>query len=343
MGKNTVYIYLLKRISLAILTLFVILTVSYTLLRLAPGDPTKSSILGEDESSKGLDSEKGLEQQGSYLRKKLYLDKPIYVGMFYWFKNAAHGDFGVSASFDKGQPVKNIILSRMRVSLKLNIWAIIISYFIAIPLGIYSSIFSHTKTDKVVTIGLFILYSLPVFWVALCMQAVFCEGGFYSVFPISGQPDFNIAKMSTWQIFFTSAKYYFLPIMCLSYGGLASLSRYARSGMLDVLHREYIRTARAKGLPESVVIFKHALRNALILMVTIFAGLLPGLIAGSVMVEWVFNIEGMGWLSMAALSSRDYPILMALFAISGILTLAGILISDILYVIVDPRISFKGR
>ena len=338
------FIYLLKRISLAVFTLFIILTVSYTLLRLAPGDPTKSSMLGETEAaSKGFDSEKGLEQQGSYLREKLHLDKPIYIGLFYWFNDALHGDFGTSASFDKGQPVKDIILKRMRVSLRLNIWAIIVSYLIAIPIGIYSSIFSHTKTDKMLTVVLFILYSLPVFWVALGLQAMFCEGGYYDVFPISGQPDFDIDSMNTWEIFLNSAKYYFLPIACLSYGGLASLSRYARSGMLDVLHREYIRTARAKGLPESVVVFKHALRNSLILMITIFAGLLPGLIAGSVMVEWVFNIEGMGWLSMSALSSRDYPILMALFAISGILTLAGILISDILYVVVDPRISFKGR
>ena len=337
------FIYLLKRITLAIFTLLIILTVSYTLLRLAPGDPTKSSMLGGGGIGEGFDSDKGLDQQGSYLREKLHLDKPIYVGLFYWFNDALHGDFGRSASFDKGEPVKDIILKRMRVSLRLNIWAIIVSYFIAIPIGIYSSVFSHSKTDKLITVVLFILYSLPVFWVALGLQAMFCEGGFLGVFPISGQPDFSISNMGTWEIFFASAKYYFLPILCLSYGGLASLSRFARSGMLDVLHREYIRTARAKGLPESVVILKHALRNSLILMITIFAGLLPGLIAGSVMVEWVFNIEGMGWLSMSALSSRDYPILMALFAISGILTLAGILISDIMYVVVDPRISFKGR
>ncbi|UDQ97631.1 ABC transporter permease [Lentisphaerota bacterium WC36G] len=338
------YLYFLKRICLAIFTLFVILTVSYTLLRLAPGDPTKSSMLSENSSSnQGLDSEKGLEETGNYLEKKLHLDKPIYVGLFYWFKDALRGDFGVSASFDKGEPVKDIILRRMWVSLRLNIWAILISYFIAVPLGIYSAVFTKSHSDKVITLWLFILYSLPVFWVAICLQALLCKGGFYGVFPISGQPDFPTESLSTWEIFCKSAMYYILPVACLSYGGLASLSRYVRSGMLEVLHKEYIRTARSKGVPESVVIMKHAFRNALILMITIFAGLLPGLIAGSVMVEWVFNIEGMGWLSMSALSSRDYPILMALFAISGILTLTGIFISDMLYVLADPRISFKGR
>ena len=336
--------YIAKRLFLSCVTLLVILSVSYCLLRLAPGDPTKSSMLGGNNiSEQGMDSEKGRSGKDNFFAKQLHLDKPIYIGLFYWFKAALQGDFGRSVSFEKGRPVTDIIASRLPVTLNINVWAIIISYLIAIPVGIYSSVRLNSKSDRVMTLFLFILYSLPVFWVALCLQALLCEGGYWALFPIKGQPDLEITGLTTWEIFLQSAFHYVLPVFCLCYGGLASLSRYARSGMLDVLNREYIRTARAKGLPESVVIFKHAFRNALILMVTIFAGLLPGLIAGSVMVEFVFNIEGMGWLSMSALSSRDYPIMMALFSFTGILTLGGILLSDILYVFVDPRISFEGR
>ena len=137
--------------------------------------------------------------------------------------------------------------------------------------------------------------------------------------------------------------YYILPVTCLSYAGFAGLSRYARVGMLEVIRKDYIRTARTKGLPEYTVILKHALRNALIILITLFAGLLPGLIAGSIIIEHVFSIPGMGSLSMEALTSRDIPILMALFGFGGALTLAGILIADFLYVLVDPRITFQKK
>jgi peptide/nickel transport system permease protein len=142
---------------------------------------------------------------------------------------------------------------------------------------------------------------------------------------------------------FDTAKHYVIPVFCLSYAGIAGISRYARSSMLDAVGQDYIRTARAKGLSERVVIFKHAFRNALIILITLFAGLLPGLVAGSIIIEYIFNIPGMGSLSMMALSSRDIPLLMALFSFGGFLTLSGILISDLLYVIADPRISFESR
>ena len=149
--------------------------------------------------------------------------------------------------------------------------------------------------------------------------------------------------MSTWTILGKTALHYILPVFCLSYAGFAGLTRFTRSGMLEVIHQDYIRTARAKGASETSVILHHAFRNALIIMITLFAGLLPSLVGGSILVEYVFNIPGMGSLSMLALSSRDIPLLMALFAFGGVLTLLGILLADILYVIADPRINFESR
>ncbi|MEA2012883.1 MAG: ABC transporter permease [Verrucomicrobiota bacterium] len=336
-------LYILKRFSGVLLTLFVILLVSYSLVRMAPGDPTKSSMLGENSAmTEGISADESALTVNRSLREKLYLDKPIYIGFFFWLRSAIlHGDLGDSATVDKGKPVTELILERIPVTLSLNIFAIIITYSIALPVGIYSAVFQNSFLDKGSALFFFILYSIPGFWLALVLQALFCEGGKFPFFPIDGLSSSGVIGKSTWQIFAESAKHYILPVLCLSYAGFAGLSRYARSSMLEIIRQDYIRTARAKGLSESVVIFKHLFRNGLITLITLFAGLLPGLIAGSIIIEYVFNIPGMGTLSMMALTSRDIPVLMALFAFGGGLTLLGILLSDVFYVIADPRISFK--
>jgi len=185
-------------------------------------------------------------------------------------------------------------------------------------LGYTRSVSINSKVDSVITIILFLLYSLPVFWVALLLQVTLCDGGCLPIFPLKGISGGDINGLSTWSILLKSASYYVLPVICLSYAGIAGLSRFARSSMLEVVRKDYIRTARAKGLPEHVVIFKHALRNAVIILITLFAGLIPGLIMGSIIIEYVFSIPGMGDLSMLALSSRDLPLLMALFCFAGV-------------------------
>ncbi|QSH40320.1 ABC transporter permease [Lentisphaerota bacterium ZTH] len=336
--------YIIKRLLLAVITLFVIMALSYFLLRLTPGDPTRSAVIGGDSPGSNLSSEKGEFAENTSLRKRLYLDKPIYIGFYFWLKGViTDGDFGASASIDPGRPVTDIILERLPVTVKLNFWSVLVIYLFAIPLGIYSAIYPDTKFDRGITFFLFFLYSLPVIWVALLLQASFCEGGWLSLFPLKGLRPANPESMTTWQILWHTALHYVMPVICLSYAGFAGISRFARSSMLDVVNQDYIRTARAKGLPEHVVILKHALRNGLITLITLFAGLLPGLVAGSIITEYVFSIPGMGSLSLLSLSSRDYPVQMALFCFGGALTLGGILLSDILYVIVDPRISFSNR
>ena len=333
-------VYILKRLLLALATLLVILLVSYVLLRLAPGDPTRSSMFGSDAAGSALDASKGALMRNNAMRERLHLDEPLLTGFGLWLKAVVcDGDFGVSAAVDPGRPVTALILERLPVTVTLNFWAVVITYLLAIPLGVYAAIYADSWFDRVSAFGLFLLYSLPVMWVGLLLQALLCDGGSFPIFPLKGVTPDNVDNLSIWRLQWETLRHYALPVFCLAYGGFAGLSRYARSGMLEVIHSDYIRTARAKGVPETVVIWHHAFRNALITLITLFGGLLPGLVAGSVLVEYIFNIPGMGALSLVALSSRDYPLQMALFAFAGALTLAGILISDLLYLAADPRIK----
>lgn len=334
-----------KRILLSFITILIILAASYLLLRLSPGDPTRSSFLGENSAAtSGLSSEKGISNRNTSIEEELHLNEPIYIGFYYWLKKAIiDGDFGKSISVDKGKAVFSIIFERIPITLTLNLWAILITYSIAIPIGVFSAITKREKSDKVITFLLFLLYSLPVFWVTLLLQTFLCKGGIFPMFPLKGISTDIVSGMSSWEIVGQLSMHYILPIICLSYAGFAGLSRYCKESMADVINKDYIRTARAKGLPESQVVFKHALKNALITLITLFAELIPGLIAGSIIVEYIFNIPGIGDLSMLALSSRDIPLLMGLFMLNSILTLLGILIADISYTLADPRINFNAK
>ncbi|MDR0932667.1 MAG: ABC transporter permease [Victivallales bacterium] len=335
--------YIVKRLLLATFTLLAILLVSYVLLRLAPGDPTKSNIFGSDAAPSSLDASKGALRRSNVLREKLNLDKPIIVGFALWLKALVlHGDFGVSASVDPGKPVTTMILERLPITLSLNFWAIIITYLCAIPLGVYAAVHAGGHFDRGSAFVLFLLYSLPVMWVALLLQTTLCEGGKWPIFPLKGLSVANADSLSTWQLQWELLRCYTLPVLCLTYANFAGLSRYARNGMLEVIHSDYIRTARAKGVSETGVIWRHGFRNGLITLITLFGGLLPSLVAGSLLVEYIFNIPGMGTLSLLALSSRDYPLQMALFAFTGMLTLGGIFVSDMLYLAADPRIKLQS-
>ena len=335
-------IYILKRLLLAGATLLAILFVSYAMLRLAPGDPTRSSMFGSDNAGSAVDSEKGGFIRNTALREKLDLDRPILEGFYRWLKKIVlHGDFGESASVDPGKPVTALILERLPVTLTLNCWAVLITYLLAIPIGVWTAAHAGSFGDRFAEILLFALYSLPVMWVGLMLQALLCEGGLHALFPLHGLSVPEPERLSIWRLQLEIIRHYALPVLCLCYGGFAGLSRYARGSMLEVIHCDFIRTARAKGVPEFEVIWCHGFRNALITLITLFGGLLPGLVAGSVIVEYIFNIPGMGSLSLLALSSRDYPLQMALFAFSGFLTLSGIMLADLLYVAADPRIKLS--
>ncbi len=255
-----------------------------------------------------------------------------WVGMVLTF------DFG--ESYSHHIPVIKLIKERLPVSMQLSLISIFLTYIIAIPLGVFSATHQFKTSDKVITVILFILYSLPSFWVAN-MLILFTTGGeFPHIFPnrylhSPGAESFTFFKWVLdwlWHLV--------LPVTCLTYASFAYISRQMRVGMLDIIRQDFIRTARAKGLSERTVIFKHALRNALIPIVTLLAFLLPALLGGSVIIEEIFTIPGMGKLSFEAILNRDYPIINAIAFFSAFLTLLGMLLTDIAYVFVDPRISF---
>ncbi len=332
--------YVIKRLLLMVPTLLVITFLSYGLMRLAPGDPVRANFVARGgEGAATLEEGKSESEAAELFRKRFHLDRNLFVGYSIWLWNIVrHGDFGVSVVVSLGTPVWDIMLRRVPPTIKLNIWSMVFIYLIAVPAGIYSAVRQGTLLDRGMTTLFFVLYSLPSFWVGLLL--LIAAKTWFPLWPTSGlSPQFHLGD-SYGSILLETAKHYVLPVFCLSFGALAGLSRYTRVGLLEVVRQDYIRTARAKGCGEFRVILKHAVRNGLIPIVVLVAGLIPGLVGGSIIIEYLFGIEGMGDLSIVALSSRDYPVLMTLFAASAVLTLIGILVSDIMLAIVDPRISY---
>jgi peptide/nickel transport system permease protein len=330
-------IYLGKRLLQVIPTLLGITLITFLIIQLAPGNPAllKLRMTGEGQVSDNAISQQIIEQT-----KKLYgLDKPLPIQYLLWVKRVLTFDFGTS--YKDHRKVWDKIAERLPVTLQINIISILLVYIIAIPCGIYSATHSGSWQDRVLTVFFFVLYSLPSFWVAVLLIMFLGGGDFWDVFPVYGISALGAESWSFSKWFLDRLWHLVLPVTCLTYGGLAYLSRLARSGILEVIREDYIRTARAKGLKERVVIYKHALRNALLPIVTLLAFLLPGMFGGSVIIESIFSIPGMGQLSFEAVLSRDYPVIMAIVTISAMLTLVGLLLSDILYAALDPRIKLE--
>lgn len=260
-----------------------------------------------------------------------------------WMGRLFQLDFGNSIRYSR--PVLDILKDRVPISLQLSAIALVLVYLLSIPIGIYSATHKGMTMDKALTVTLFILYSLPTFWVAILLIQYVGEPWYIPFYgqgtwPIQGLKDQNYANFTTPEKIIDRLRHLMLPIFCLTYGGLAYVSRQMRAGMLESIRQDYIRTARAKGLPENKVILKHALRNSMIPILTLMAGLLPVLIGGSVIIEYIFSIQGMGLAAFEAATGKDIPLIMAIMFISAVLTLLGILIVDLLYAAVDPRITF---
>lgn len=255
-------------------------------------------------------------------------------------KGFLRGDFGIS--YQDKRPVSSVLWDAVRWTLLISFISILISYTTAIPLGVTSAVRKGTKTERGITTGLFILYSLPNFWIAT-MLIMFLGGGDYldwfPAFGLGNEPD----TAPFWTRFWDTAYHLILPVFCWTYGSLAYISRQMRGGMLNVIGQDYIRTARAKGLDENKVIWKHALRNSLLPIITLFANIFPLAISGSFVIEFIFSIPGMGKISYDALIAKNYPIIFTVMMFTAILTLVGNLVADILYAAVDPRISFSSK
>jgi peptide/nickel transport system permease protein len=338
--------YLIQRLLLMIPTFFGITLISFSIIHLAPGDPAELRAgggLGAGAEG-GLPTERrGAVDQALQEWRALYgLDKPLYLQYLIWLKNLFTLDFGMS--FKDGQPVSGKIVERLPATIKLNVLSTVLIYLVAIPLGIYSATAQYSFGDQLTTVGAFVLFALPSFWLGT-MAIVFLGGGdFYYWFPPGGLQSTDYSPhWPWWQRLTDQAWHLCLPVLMLSYGGFAGLSRFMRSSMLENLRQDFVQVARSKGLAERVVIYKHVLRNSLIPIVTIMASIIPGLVSGSIIIETLFSLPGIGQLSYEAVLARDYPVFMAVFTIGSLLTLLGILLSDLLLSVVDPRIAFGRR
>ncbi|OQA92535.1 MAG: Dipeptide transport system permease protein DppB [Elusimicrobia bacterium ADurb.Bin231] len=320
--------YILKRLLLTIPVLIGITIITFLVMNLSPGKPT--DILTDMNQKITADAKERLV--------KIYgLDKPVHTRYFIWLKRIVALDFG--KSFKDDRPVLKKILERLPATLLLNFLTIISIFALAIPIGVYSAVKKDTIFDKITTIFVFLGFSVPTFWLAIMLMIFF--GLRLGWLPITGFRSINFDELSLLGKSFDIIRHLILPVAISSFTGIAALSRYTRSSMLEVLHQDYIRTARAKGLSEHLVIFKHALRNALIPVVTILGLTIPELIGGSFIFETIFAWPGMGRLGYDAIMARDYPVIMGIGTIVAVLTLLGNLIADITYAYVDPRIRYR--
>lgn len=320
--------YLTKRLLLMIPLIFGVTLITFMVIHLAPGNPvevqTEMSLKVTAQAKENL--------------KKLYgLDKPLHTQYIDWLRRFLKLDFG--KSFVDGRKVIDKILERIPITLTINILSLILIFIVAIPIGILSATKQYSLFDKLSTVFVFIGFSTPTFWLALLLMILF--GVNMGILPISGIQSIDISEMGPLDRLLDWIKHLILPVGISAFGGIAGLSRYSRSSMLEVIKQDYIKTARAKGLPEIDVILKHAFRNALMPIVTILGLSVPGLIGGGVIFETIFAIPGMGQLFYASTMSRDYPTIMGILVIGAVLTLLGNLIADISYALVDPRLRTR--
>jgi peptide/nickel transport system permease protein len=256
-----------------------------------------------------------------------------------WFVKFIRFDFGIS--YQDKRPISASISERIGWTMLISGLSILIIYLIAIPLGVYSAQYRNSRRNSVITTFLFFLYSLPNFWVATMLIVFFCQPDYLDWFPAYGLSDKTIANDGIFTTFADQAWHLILPVFCISYSGLAFLARQMRTAVIHNLKQDYIRTARAKGVSNRTIIWKHALRNSLLPIITQLAAILPNLIGGSIFMEQIFTIPGMGNRFYDAIQYKDYPVVFTIVMLTACLTVIGYLISDILYAYADPRIRFK--
>ena len=376
-------IYILKRILFFIPALLFVVVLSFILLHYAPGDPVERLLNAKGIYESELTPEIINANLKTELKHRLSLDLPLFYfsinslyeysllnkksnsewkkyipvisyhkknqfhswmfGNEYYSKGIIRGDFGIS--WITQQPVSAIILSHLKWSLFFTLLSVTIAYLISVPAGLKAAANPGSNFDKFLTIATTIFFSLPVFWVAIILMLLFCNTDVINILPSSGigpAGGFPEGKSLLYKII-NSLQYLVLPTICYTYSALAFLTRSIKTSITEILKEDYIRTARAKGLTEKTVIGKHAYRNALLPMITIFSQVFPLAIGGSVILETIFTIPGMGLTIFQSIGSQDYPVIIAVFMITGVITMTAFLLSDILYSIVDPRISYSIR
>ncbi len=318
--------YLAKRLLMMVPLLLGITLISFVVIHLAPGEPTDLQTELNPEASVELKER---------LRAQYDLDKPLLVQYGLWLKRLGQLDFGHSFSQDR-RLVTEKIAERLPITIGINVLSIVIILLLATPIGILSAVRQNSLFDRATTVFVFLGFATPSFWLALLLMDFF--GVRLGWFPISGIKSLGYEYLSAGGQIWDIVHHLALPVFVSAFGGLAGFSRYMRSNMLEVIRQDYILTARAKGLSEGAVIYRHALRNALLPVITILGLSVPGLIGGSVIFETIFAIPGMGKLFFDSVMMRDYPVIMGVLVMGAALTLVGNLLADLSYALADPRI-----
>lgn len=341
------FVYLIRRLLLMIPTFFGITLVTFILINLAPGSPVEQKLQAIRFGSASSSNSAGANTRGDTavnqevidaLKKQYGFDKPIHIRYVIWLKNLARLDFGESFTYQ--EPVIDVIASKLPVSLTFGFASLIMTYLVCIPLGVRKATQAGTSFDNISSLILNFTYAIPPLILGIFM--IVQLSGKLNLFPIGGFQSDDYDSLTTFTSrFLDRAHHFVLPLICYMIGGFTELSILMKNSMLDVVKSDYIRTARAKGLSERVVIFKHALRNALIPIATGLGGFLGAFLAGSLIIEQMFNLDGIGLLGYQSVLARDYNVIMGLTFISSVLLMVGRVLSDVIYVLIDPRIDFK--
>jgi peptide/nickel transport system permease protein len=320
--------YIIRRLVTMIPVFLGITVICFLVIHLPPGEP---AALGSQMNPKV--SAEAIQKMREYYG----LDRPLHEQYLVWLGKFAALDFGESMS--DGRPVREKIIERLPVTLLLNALALGLTLIIAIPVGIYSATHQKSRFDRAMTFFVFLGFAMPYFWLGMLLMILF--GVKLGILPISGISSLDYDLLSGWGKAADRLRHLVMPVAIFTIGDLAYFSRYMRSSMLEVIRQDFIITARAKGLSERMVIYKHVLRNAMLSLITMLGLLIPAMIGGSVIIETLFALPGMGQLFYQAVMARDYPLIMGNLCFGALLTLIGNFIADISYSVADPRIRIN--
>jgi peptide/nickel transport system permease protein len=333
--------YVIRRLLLMIPTLIGMTLILFATVRFAPGLTSAGGAFGGNAGMRGQEARAAAE---AAMKKRLHLvdeqghSVPLVLQYTYWLRDTLSGNFGESVQYNT--QVATLIKERLPITIVLNLLATFIVYSIAIPGGMLASVNRGKRFDVWWGLGTIALFSLPVILVGNMLLGFLANPQYLGWFPSANAHSTNTDWMTAFQYMMDFLWHLILPVVCLSYGGFAYLSKIQRAAMLDNMGQDYVRTARAKGAPALTVVTRHVFRNSLLPMITLFAGIIPSLLGGSIVVERIFSIKGMGDLFVTATFSRDLPIVQAVAFIGSVITLVCLLITDICYAIADPRVSY---
>src|SRR5438093_5251920 len=339
--------YFIRRFLLIIPTFLGITLAVFVVTHFVPGGPVERQIMrfkmaqmGEGGGAGGAAGSVEIPEEAIQEMKRYYgFDKPVHIRYALWLWNVLHLDLGRSYIYQ--DPVWEVIRSRFPISIFLGLTGFVLSYLVCVPLGVWKAVKHGSKFDFISSFVVFLGYSIPGWALGTALLVLLGGGSFWSFFPLGGFRPGNWEYLSVWGKITGQIHYMFLPVVCYMVGSFATLTILAKNSLMENLGQDYVRTAFAKGLGERRVIFVHALRNSLIPLVTGLGNAISLVLAGSFLIEKVFNIDGMGYLGYTAILQRDYPVALGILVIDSILLLVGNILSDMIYAAVDPRIRFQ--